>query len=108
MYKLFLCLRYLRSRVIAYFAVLAVALCVAMMLIVISVMNGFLDKIERAAKGLFGPVVHPGKIEGDQTGKYSKQNVKRQVVECQGFADGKGKNHLVPQEKVGDGGGCDR
>jgi len=57
MYKLFLSLRYLRSRVIAYFAVLAVALCVAMMLIVISVMNGFLDKIERAAKGLFGDVV---------------------------------------------------
>ena len=57
MYKLFLCLRYLRSRIIAYFAVLAVALCVAMMLIVFSVMNGFLDKIEQAAKGLFGDVV---------------------------------------------------
>ncbi len=57
MYKLFLCLRYLKRRVIAYFAVLAVALCVAMMLIVISVMNGFLDKIEQAAKGLFGDVV---------------------------------------------------
>jgi len=57
MYILFLCLRYLRSRIIAYFAVLAVALCVAMMLIVVSVMNGFLDKIEQAAKGLFGDVV---------------------------------------------------
>jgi lipoprotein-releasing system permease protein len=56
MYKLFLCLRYLRSRVIAYFAVLGVALCVAMVLIVVSVMNGFLDKIEEAAKGLFGDV----------------------------------------------------
>ncbi len=30
----------------AYFAISCVALCVAMMLIVISVMNGFLDKIE--------------------------------------------------------------
>ncbi len=57
MYKLFLCLRYLRSRIIAYFAVIAVALCVAMMLIVVSVMNGFLNKIELAAKGLFGDVV---------------------------------------------------
>jgi lipoprotein-releasing system permease protein len=56
MYKLFLCLRYLRSRVIAYFAILGVALCVAMMLIVISVMNGFLNKVESAAKGLFGHV----------------------------------------------------
>lgn len=57
MYKLFLCLRYLRSRVIAYFAIIAVALCVAMMLIVISVMNGFLHKIEIAAKGLFGDII---------------------------------------------------
>ena len=57
MYKLFLCLRYLRSRVIAYIAVLGVALCVAMMVIVVSVMNGFLDKIEHAAKGLFGDIV---------------------------------------------------
>ena len=65
MYKLFLCLRYLRSRIIAYFAVLAVALCVAMMLIVISVMNGFLDKIEQAAKGLFGDVViESGSVSG--------------------------------------------
>ncbi|MCK4601715.1 MAG: FtsX-like permease family protein [Phycisphaerae bacterium] len=57
MYKLQLCLRYLRSRAIAYFAVLGVALCVAMMLIAVSVMNGFLDKIEHAAKGLFGDIV---------------------------------------------------
>src|SRR4030042_1624834 len=57
MYKLFLCLRYLRSRVIAYFAVLGVALCVAMMLIVVSVMNGFLDRVEKAARGLFGDIV---------------------------------------------------
>ncbi len=64
MYKLFLSLRYLKSRAIAYFAVLAVALCVAMMLIVISVMNGFLDKIESAAKGLFGDVVMQGDLSG--------------------------------------------
>ncbi|MBS3734112.1 MAG: ABC transporter permease [Phycisphaerae bacterium] len=57
MYKLILCLRYLRSRLIAYFAILGVALCVAMVLIVISVMNGFLDKIEEAAKGLRGDII---------------------------------------------------
>jgi lipoprotein-releasing system permease protein len=57
MYKLFLALRYLRKRIIAYFAVAAVTLCVAMLVIVISVMNGFLDKIEQAAKGLFGDIV---------------------------------------------------
>ncbi len=57
MYKLFLCLRYLRSKIIAYFAMVGVALCVSMMVIVISVMTGFLDKIESATKGLFGDVV---------------------------------------------------
>jgi lipoprotein-releasing system permease protein len=57
MYKLFLCLHYLRSRVIAYFAVLGVALCVAMMVIPVSVMNGFLRRIEVAAKGLFGDII---------------------------------------------------
>ncbi len=57
MYKLFLCLRYLKRRVMAYFAVLSVALCVAMMLIVVSVMDGFLSKIETAAKGLSGDII---------------------------------------------------
>ncbi len=56
MYKLVLCLRYLRRRVIAYFAVLGMALCVAMMLIVISVMTSFVNKIEQAARGLFGDI----------------------------------------------------
>ncbi len=64
MYKLFLCLRYLRSRMIAYFAALGVALCVAMMLIAVSVMTGFLNKIEVAAKGLFGDVIVDGGGEG--------------------------------------------
>jgi lipoprotein-releasing system permease protein len=57
MYKLFLCLRYLRRRIIAYFAMAGVSLCVALLVIVSSVMTGFLDKIERAAKGLFGDIV---------------------------------------------------
>lgn len=57
MYKLFLCLRYLRSKVLAYFAVLSVAVCVFMMLLVVSVMNGFLEQIEAAAKGLHGDIV---------------------------------------------------
>jgi len=70
MYKLFLCIRYLRSRIIAYFAMLAVALCVAMMLIVISVMNGFLDKIEEAAKGLFGDIVIASNLRG--LGRYDE------------------------------------
>lgn len=57
MYKLFLSFRYLRSKVFAYFAILGVALCVWMMLLSVSIFSGFLDKIERAAKGLFGDIV---------------------------------------------------
>lgn len=57
MYKLFLCLQYLRKRALAYFAMAGVALCVFVMLICVSVLTGFVRKIERAAKGLFGDVV---------------------------------------------------
>ncbi len=57
MYKIFLCFRYLRSKVFALFAILGVALCVWMMLVSVSVMTGFLNQIEQAAKGLFGDIV---------------------------------------------------
>jgi lipoprotein-releasing system permease protein len=57
MYKLYLCLQYLVKRVLAYFAMLGVALCVFVMLVCISILTGFVDKIELAAKGLFGDVV---------------------------------------------------
>jgi len=84
MYKVLLCLRYLKSRALAYFAVVGVALCVAMMLIVVSVMNGFVDKIERAAKGLFGDViVQTGSLRG--LGRYDEfaERVVREVPEVE-------------------------
>jgi len=57
MYKLFLCLRYLRKRRIAFFAVAAVSLCVAMVLIVVSVMGGFLQMVKDHSRGLLGDLV---------------------------------------------------
>ena len=57
MYKLTLCLKYLVKRGLAYFAMLGVAVCVFLMLVCVSVLTGFVDKIEVAAKGLFGDVV---------------------------------------------------
>ncbi len=57
MYKLTLCLKYLVNRGLAYFAMLGVAVCVFLMLVCVSVLTGFVDKIEVAAKGLFGDVV---------------------------------------------------
>jgi len=56
-YKLFLTLRYLRKRRIAYFAIAAVTLCVAMVLIVMSVMGGFLEQLKFKARGLLGDIV---------------------------------------------------
>ena len=60
MYKLFLCLRYLRRRYLALIGVVSVALCVFMMLVAVSVMDGFLRKVELAAKGLFGDIIIDG------------------------------------------------
>ena len=57
MYKLFLCLRYLRRRRIAFFAVGAVCLCVAMVLIVVSVMDGFLQMVKDRSRGMLADLV---------------------------------------------------
>ena len=57
MYKLFLTLRYLRKRRIAYFAIAAVTLCVMMVLVVMSIMGGWLDQVKVRARGLLGDVI---------------------------------------------------
>jgi len=57
MYKLFLCIRYLRKRRIAFFAVAAVCLCVAMVLIVFSIMDGFLQMVRERSRGMLGDLV---------------------------------------------------
>lgn len=57
MYKLFLTVRYLRKRRIAYFAVAAVTLCVAMVLIVMSVMGGWLEQVKKQARGMLGDII---------------------------------------------------
>ncbi|MBI1375848.1 MAG: hypothetical protein GC159_24325 [Phycisphaera sp.] len=56
MYKLLLTFRYLRRKLIPIFALLAVMLCTAMVIIVISVMGGFLDMVKNAGKTLMGDV----------------------------------------------------
>jgi lipoprotein-releasing system permease protein len=57
MYKLFLTIRYLRRRRIAFFAIGAVALCTMMVLVVMSVMGGFLEMVKERSRGLLGDVV---------------------------------------------------
>ncbi len=57
MYKLTLILKYLRRKLGPMFAALAVMLCTAMVIIVISVMGGFLDVLQTSAKQLTGDVI---------------------------------------------------
>jgi len=57
MYPLLLASRYLTSRVIPLLAVAAVALCVALVIIVVSVMTGFLEMVKESGQTLMGDVV---------------------------------------------------
>jgi len=56
-YAPFIATRLLQKRRIAFFAIGAVTLCVAMVLIVISVMGGFLDLVRDRSRGLLGDLI---------------------------------------------------
>jgi lipoprotein-releasing system permease protein len=57
MYKQLLILKYLRKRRIAWWSLLAVTLCTTMVLVVISVMGGWLTMFEHSFQGLTGDVI---------------------------------------------------
>jgi len=60
-----LILKYLRRRIIAWWALLAVTLCTTMVLVVISVMGGWLNMFEHSFQGLTGDiVVETGSLTG--------------------------------------------
>jgi len=63
-YVAFLASRLLQRKRIAFFSVGAVTLCVAMMIIVISVMGGFVDSIRDRASGLLADLVLDGDLQG--------------------------------------------
>ena len=63
-YIAFLASRLLQRKRIAFFSVGAVTLCVAMMIIVKSVMGGFVDSIKERAHGLLGDFVVDGALSG--------------------------------------------
>jgi lipoprotein-releasing system permease protein len=60
MYKLHLILKYLRKRRIAWVSLIAVTLCTAMVLVVISVMGGWLRMFRESFHGLSGDVIVHG------------------------------------------------
>lgn len=64
MYQALLTNRYLTSRVIPLIAVAAVALCVALVIIVVSVMTGFLDMVKSSGRTLMGDVVVSYSVSG--------------------------------------------
>src|SRR5580698_6938214 len=57
MYKLFLTFRYLTRKKIVIFPILVVWLCVMMLIIVTSIMGGFVDRVRDANRDLFGDIV---------------------------------------------------
>ncbi|MBC7782941.1 MAG: ABC transporter permease [Burkholderiales bacterium] len=57
MYKLHLILKYLRKRRIAWVSLIAVTLCTAMVLVVISVMGGWLETFKSKFRGMSGDIV---------------------------------------------------
>jgi len=63
-YVAFISSRLLQRKRIAFFSVGAVSLCVAMMIIVISVMGGFADSIRAKAHSLLGDLVMDGGMQG--------------------------------------------
>ncbi|MEY3020812.1 MAG: Lipoprotein-releasing system transrane protein LolE [Planctomycetota bacterium] len=64
MYAPLLSNRYLTSKLIPLTAVAAVAMCVALVIIVVSVMTGFLDMVRTSGKTLIGDVVLSRDITG--------------------------------------------
>ncbi len=65
MYKWFLAWRYLHTKLIAFFGVASVMLCVAMVLVVMSVMGGFLDTVRERSRGMLSDVVlEAGSMQG--------------------------------------------
>ena len=57
MYKLFLTLRYLTRKKIVVFPILVVWLCLMMMIIVTSIMGGFVDHVKQSNRDLLGDIV---------------------------------------------------
>ena len=80
MYKWFLASRYLYTKMIAFFGVASVMLCVAMVLVVLSVTGGFLDTVRERARGLHSEIVlEAGTLQGmpyyEEFGDYLKRTL---------------------------------
>jgi lipoprotein-releasing system permease protein len=57
MHKFFLCLRYLRKRRIAFFGIAAVALCVALLIVITSLFDGFIKSLHSYWSQSYGDIL---------------------------------------------------
>ena len=57
MHKFFLCLRYLRKRRIAFFGIAAVALCVALLIVITSLFDGFIKSFHNYWNQSYGDIL---------------------------------------------------
>src|SRR4051812_21709430 len=64
MYKLLLILKYLRKRRIAWVSLIAVMLCTTMVLVVISVMGGWLRMFRESFHGISGDITISSRLSG--------------------------------------------
>ena len=64
MYQFLLTVRYLLSRLTPLLAVAAVALCVALVIVVVSVMSGFLNMVRSSGQTLMGDVIVSYEVRG--------------------------------------------
>ena len=81
MYKLHLILKYLRKRRIAWVSLVAVMLCTMMVLVVISIMGGWVRMFENSFHGLTGDVV----VDGDSLAgfaNYDKMIERIERLDC--------------------------
>ena len=77
MYKLHLILKYLRKRRIAWVSLVAVMLCTMMVLVVISIMGGWVRMFEQSFHGLTGDIV----IDGDSLVGFSNYETMIERIE---------------------------
>src|SRR5678810_572462 len=72
MYILFLTFRYLTRKKIVLFPILVVWLCVMMLIIVTSIMGGFVDRVRDANRDLFGDIIVSGVSSSQGFSKYDE------------------------------------
>lgn len=77
MYKLHLILKYLRKRRIAWVSLVAVMLCTMMVLVVISIMGGWVRMFENSFHGLTGDIV----VDGDSLAGFANYEMMIERIE---------------------------